>query len=330
MQAIVQRRFGGPEVLELEEVPDLEPGPGQVRLAVAAAGVHLLDTTIRAGDGGGPFPIPDLPMVPGREVAGVVDRVGNEVEPAWLGAAVAAHLGPASGGYAAQALVPVESLLRLPAGVAPTDAVAMVGTGRTALGILEVAELTAADVVLVTAAAGGLGALLVQAGVRAGATVVGVAGGPEKVALVERLGADLAVDYRAAGWAERVTEGLGGKQVTVALDGVGGATGRAAFDLVAPGGRVVLYGTSGGEPMPLSVADLFASGVTVSAAVGARMFARPGGIQGLAAEALERLGAGWWRPVVNPPHRLADAAQAHRDLVERRTTGKVVLVPSGL
>lgn len=327
MQAIVQRRFGGPEELVLEDVRDLEPAPGQVRVAVAAAGVHLLDTTIRAGASGGPFPLPELPMTPGREVAGTVDAVGGGVDPGWLGRAVVAHLGQASGGYACQAVAPVEALIPLAEGVVPAEAVAMVGTGRTTLGILEAAELTAADVVLVTAAAGGIGSLLVQAGAALGATVVGVAGGPEKAALVRSLGAKVAVDHHGAGWEDRVRAELGDQGVTVALDGVGGAIGRTAFELVAPGGRMVLFGYTAGEPMALTAADLFTSGVTVSAAVGARMFARPGGIHGLAVEAVARLESGWWRPVVHPPYSLADAPSAHRDLVGRRTTGKVVLAP---
>src|SRR5687767_6893 len=118
MRAIVQRRFGGPEELVLEERPDLEPAPGQVRISVAAAGVHLLDTTIRSGESGGPFPLPELPMVPGREVAGTVDAVGDGVDRSWRGRQVVAHLGQASGGYASQAVAPVEALIGIPEGVA--------------------------------------------------------------------------------------------------------------------------------------------------------------------------------------------------------------------
>ncbi len=196
MHAIRQHDFGGPDTLVLEEVPDLDPGEGQVRIAVEAAGVHLVDTTIRSGESGGPFPLPDLPMTPGREVAGRVDRIGSGVDPVWAGRRVVAHLGQASGGYAEQALAPVTALHALPDHVTAPAAVAMIGTGRTAMGILEVADLTADDVVLVTAAAGGLGSLLVQAAHGAGAVAVGLAGGPAKVDLVRDLGADVAVDYR--------------------------------------------------------------------------------------------------------------------------------------
>ena len=112
MHAIRQHAFGGPETLSYEEVPDLEPGEGQVRIAVDAAGVHLIDTTIRSGQTGGPYPVPDLPMTPGREVAGRVDRVGPGVDAALVGRRVVAHLGQASGGYAEQAARPGDRAAR--------------------------------------------------------------------------------------------------------------------------------------------------------------------------------------------------------------------------
>jgi NADPH2:quinone reductase len=325
MHAVVQRAFGGPEQLVVEEVPDPEAGVGQVRVAVEAAGVHLLDTTIREGRPG-PFGIAELPMTPGREVVGVVDVIGPGVDASWVGRRVAAHLGAASGGYASRALVPVEALIPLAAGVDAAEAVAMIGTGRTALGILEEAQLSPDDVVLVTAAAGGLGSLLVQAAEAAGATVAGVAGGPAKVRLVRSLGADVAVDYLQPTWPDHLRVGLGERRPSVALDGVGGEVGRRAFELVRPGGRIVLFGYTAGSPMPLSAEDLFASGVSVTAAVGPRMFARPGGIQALAVDAVAKLTRGEWRPVVTR-FPLTDAGVAHQALVDRRTTGKVVLVP---
>ena len=205
-----------------------------------------------------------------------------------------AHLGQASGGYASAAVVPVEALIPLPAAVDPAEAVAMVGTGRTTLGVLHEAALHADDVVLITAAAGGIGALLVQAAGEIGARTIGAAGGGEKVAVVRSLGADVALDYTREGWADRLRD----ERVTVALDGVGGAVGRAAFDSIVPGGRMVLFGYSSGAPFGLCGEDLFSHGVAVSAAIGPRMFARPGGIQALAEEAVARLAAGRWRPLV--------------------------------
>jgi NADPH:quinone reductase len=182
VHAIRQHAFGGPEQLVLEELPDLEPDEGQVRIAVAAAGVHVIDTSIRTGQLTGPFPRPDLPMTPGREVAGTVDAVGPGVDPGWLGRPVVAHLGAANGGYADSAVAATGSLHVLPSGHRPEEAGAMIGTGRTVVAILDAAAVTGDDVVVVTAAVGGIGTLLVQAAVNVGAVVVGLAGGAAKVA----------------------------------------------------------------------------------------------------------------------------------------------------
>jgi NADPH2:quinone reductase len=266
-------------------------------------------------------------MTPGREVAGVVDAAADGPGQAWLGRRVVVHLGAASGGYATMAVADVEALFPLADSIDFAAAVAMVGTGRTTVGVVETAEPVAGDVALVTAAAGGIGALLVQALRRAGAIVVGVARGAGKVRVVEGLGAHVAVDYDDDGWPDRVRKALDGRDVTLALDGVGGDIGRSAFELVGAGGRMVLFGYSAGAPMVLTADDLFTTGVTVTAAVGPRMTARPGGIRGLAEQALSELEAGRLVPLVNPPFPLAAAADAHRALEGRATTGKVVLVP---
>jgi NADPH2:quinone reductase len=326
MHAIRLHEFGPPENLVYEEVEDPQVGPGQVRIAVAAAGVHLIDTTIRAGVQRGPMPLPDLPAIPGREVAGVVDALGSGVDEGWLGRRVVAHLGPASGGYAELAVRETEALRALPDGLADDDAVAMIGTGRTALAILEVAALTADDVVLVTAAAGGLGSLLVQAARNAGATVVGVAGGPAKVQRVAQLGAAVAVDYAAPDWSEAVRATLDGRAVTVALDGVGGALGRGALELLGPGGRLILFGFASGQPTELSAGDLFARGISATAAVGARIAQRPGGLRDLEEQALAAAADGRLVPLVQR-FALAEAAAAHEAIERRATVGKTVLVP---
>lgn len=326
MHAIVQHEFGSAEFLRLEQVPDPEPGAGQVRIAVAAAGVHVIDTAIRRGESG-PYPRPDLPMTPGREVAGRVDKVGPQVDDGWLDRPVVAHLGMASGGYAQLAVAPVDALHVIPDGLDPAAAVAMIGTGRTAVGILESAQMVADDVVLVTAAAGGLGALLVQAARGVGAEVVGLAGGPDKVGQVRKLGATTAIDYRATDWPETVRATLGHRQPTLLLDGVGGAAARDAFDLLGPAGRVVLYGGSSGRPLALTTADLAARSLRVTWALGARMLGLPGGIRALETRALAEASAGRLVPLVNDPFPLGGAAAAHRAIEERATVGKVVLVP---
>jgi NADPH2:quinone reductase len=325
MHAIRLHAFGPPENLRYEEVEDPEPGPGQVRVAVAAAGVHLIDTAIRAGRRMGPMPLPELPTIPGREVAGTVDALGAGVDEAWLGRRVVAHLGPASGGYAELAVCDASSPHPIPEGVADDAAVAMIGTGRTTLAILEVARIGAADVVLVMAAAGGIGSLVVQAARDAGAVVVGAAGGAAKVARVRELGASVAVDYTGAAWPDVVRDALGGREVTVALDGVGGELGRAALELLGPGGRLIVYGVASGAPTQLSVGDLFSRGLTVSAAIGPHIQRRPGGMRGLEEEALAAAATGRFVPLVQR-FALADAAAAHAGLEARATVGKAGLV----
>ncbi|UKJ63385.1 zinc-binding dehydrogenase [Cellulosimicrobium cellulans] len=343
MDAIRLHAFGPPENLVLDQVPDPVPGPGQVLVAVRAHGVHLLDTTLRRGEAaGGPLPLPTLPTIPGREVAGVVAAVGSGVDAAWRGRRVAAHLGatPDGGGYARLAVVPVEALHRVPDHVTAPDAIAMIGTGRTAVGILDLAELDTTDTVLVTAAAGGLGTLLVQSALATGARVVALAGGPEKVALVRALATQahadrlVAIDYRADGWLDEARTALvrhAPAGATVLLDGVGGEAGTEAAALVAPGGRLVLFGWSSGEPNRAGDVDHDARKSEAAAAthdvrwaVGPR--ARPwGDLFDLQERALALAADGTWQ-VVTHQVPLAEAARAHRELEARATTGKVVLV----
>ncbi|WUH98793.1 zinc-binding dehydrogenase [Spirillospora sp. NBC_00431] len=326
MRAIRQHAFGGPEELRLEDVPDPHPTGAEVRIRVESAGVHLLDTVIREGRGG-PRVAARLPMTPGREVAGVVDEVGPDGDAGLAGRRVVADLGLASGGYAELAVAPAEAVHLLPDGVDADSAVAMVGTGRTTMAILELAAPAADDVVLVTAAAGGIGTLLIQAARAAGATVVGVAGGPGKVALVRRLGADHAVDYGRPGWPDTVRETLAGRAVTLALDGVGGELGRNALELLGVGGRLVMFGSSSGSLTELSSADLFGRGISAASAVGARILRRPGGTRTLERDALEALERKRLVPVIGQRFALADAADAHAALQSRATTGKTVLRP---
>jgi NADPH2:quinone reductase len=311
MRWIRQYEFGPADVLRYEETADLSPAAGQVRIAVGACGVHVIDTTIRQGKQGGAFALPSLPMTPGREVAGVVDALGEGADPAWLGQRVTAHLGMASGGYASQAVAPAEALLPIPGGLTFPEAVALLGTGRTALGVLELAQLSAADVVLVTAAAGGLGSLFVQAARNAGAKVIAAAGGPAKLKLVE---ADVHTDYLQPGWAEELP-----LKPTVVLDGVGGEIGRTALKLLGPGGRIVMFGWSSGSPIELNSMDLF--GITAIGALG-----RSIDMLALAAQALADAAAGKWKPLVGEAFALSDAAGAHRAIETRATVGKTVLI----
>jgi NADPH2:quinone reductase len=325
MHAIRLHEYGPAENLVLDELPDLAPTADQLRIAVAAAGVHLIDTRMRGG-GAGPMPLPDLPTVPGREVAGVVDAVGDSVPAHWLGARVVAHLGQRPGGYAEQAVTAADNVFRIPDGVDPADAVAAVGTGRTALALLELEPVGADDTVLVPAAAGGIGWLLVQAAREVGATVVAAARGAEKVRRLADVGPDVVVDYGKDGWEQRIRDAVEG--IDVVYDGVGGTIGRAALELLRPGGRLVMFGFSAGSPTRFDTADVVGRSLSVSWRLGPAMQALPGGINGLAARSLERLAAGRWQPLVTR-YPLADAARAHADLESRRTMGKVVLTIDG-
>lgn len=330
MHAIRLHAFGPAENLRYEPVPDPVPGPGQVRIAVAAAGVHLVDTTLRRGEAG-PFPAPELPTIPGREVAGTVDRVGAGVAASLLGAQVVAHLGVVPGGYAELAVTDVARLHEIPANLDAAEAVAMIGTGRTTMGILQFTELKPGSVVLVTAAAGGIGTLLVQYAKNAGATVIGLAGGPAKVDQVRRNGADLAVDYLSPDWPERVRARVGDHGTNVLFDSVGGDVARTGIDLLAAGGQHLVYGWSGKSaadgPVRLSAEELAERGITSQMVIGPPMSARAGGdLRVLEDRAMAEAAAGRLRPAI---HRfaLADAAAAHRALETRATTGKVVLEP---
>ncbi|MGW0814360.1 zinc-binding dehydrogenase [Streptomyces viridiviolaceus] len=326
MHAIRLHAFGPAENLTLEEVEDPRPGPGEVRVAVRAAGVHLLDTALREGVRG-PLPEPPaLPTIPGREVAGVVDLLGEGVAEEWLGRRVVAHLGFAPGGYAELAVTGTGRLHEIPGDLDFAEAVAMIGTGRTTMGILQFAELGPDAVAVVPAAAGGIGTLLVQYARNAGATVIGLAGGPEKTARVAANGADLAVDYKNPEWPAKVRAHLGGRRATVVFDGVGGDVAREAVALLGPGGKHIVFGWSGeglhdGRPH-------LVDGVSEQV-LGPVMLEKAGGsdpLRTLELRALTEAAEGRLRPAVQR-FPLAEAAAAHRALETRGTTGKVVLEP---
>ncbi|WP_108989429.1 zinc-binding dehydrogenase [Streptomyces coelicoflavus] len=326
MHAIRLHAFGPAGNLVLDEVEDPVPGPGQVRVAVRAAGVHLLDTSLREGIQGPTPALPELPTIPGREVAGVVDALGEGTPESWLGRRVVAHLGFAPGGYAELAVADFTRLHEIPANLDFAEAVAMIGTGRTTMGILQFAGLGPGSVALVTAAAGGIGTLLVQYAKNAGATVVGLAGGPEKTALAAANGADLAVDYTDPRWPAKVRAHLGGRAATVVFDGVGGDAAREAVALLGPGGRHLVFGWSAKGPHDRD--PYFVEGVS-QRVLGPVMMEKAGGAnpaRTLELRALAEAAEGRLVPAVRR-FPLADAAAAHRALESRGTTGKVVLEP---
>ncbi|MFI6441930.1 zinc-binding dehydrogenase [Streptomyces sp. NPDC050759] len=325
MHAIRLHTFGPAENLTYEQTDDPAPAPGQVRIAVRAAGVHLLDTALREGQQG-PLPGPTtLPTIPGREVAGVVESLGDGVAGLWLGKRVTAHLGFAPGGYAELAVTDVDRVHEIPGNLDFAQAVAMIGTGRTAMGIVQFAELGPDSVAVIPAAAGGIGTLLVQYAKNAGATVIGLAGGPSKTAQVHANGADLAVDYKDSAWPGKVRAFLGGRPATVVFDGVGGEVARECVALLGRQGRHIVFGWSGegihdGQPYLVEGVSEQVLGPVMLQKAG------PDPLRTLELRALAEAAAGRLTPAVQR-FPLAEAAAAHRALETRGTTGKVVLEP---
>ncbi|MEE2061488.1 zinc-binding dehydrogenase [Rhodococcus artemisiae] len=319
MHAIRLHAFGVPDNLIHEYLADPVPGPGEVRVAVEAAGVHTIETKIRRGETVGPHLPPALPLVPGGEVAGTVDAVGDGVEPTWIGRRVAAHL-DGHGGYAELAVARVENLYPIPDDLSADVAVAMVGTGATTLGLLHATQPTVDDAVLVLSAAGGIGTLLVQSLHREGIFVVGAAGGATKTAQVHDNGADIAVDYSDPDWPERL---VSAPRVSVVMDGVGGRIGRQALELLAPAGRIILYGWASGSPTEIATTDLISRQLTATWALGPRMVP-PGGWDALRSTSLARAAGGEFRPLITR-FPLSEAAAAHAAVEGRTARGKVIL-----
>ena len=322
MHAVMLREFGAAENLSYEEVDDPVARPGEMRIAAEVSGVHLIEAAMREGLPIGP-PLPELPTVFGSEVAGVVDAVGDGVDPSWLGTrVVTAAARP--GGYAELAAADVTQVRPVPDGVSAEVAVAMIRTGATALGMLDLAGLTDRDMVLVTSAAGGIGRLLVRYAHRLGARVAGVAGGAAKVAAVRALGADAAVDYTRAHWPQRVRDDLGGP-VSVVFDGVGGDTAEAAFGLLADRGRMITIGSASRTDFAPDPGEVKRRDLSLTNAL-AVMLAHGDELPDKERRALDLAARGEFVPTVQA-FRLADAAAAHAALESRATTGKVVLLP---
>jgi NADPH2:quinone reductase len=319
VRAVWLREFGGPEVLVVDTAPEPLAGPGQVLVDVEFANITFIDTMIRSG-APGPFRVTP-PIIPGNGVGGVVAAVGPEVDPALVGRRVVASTG-GSGGYAQRAAVAVGSLFEVPDGLALDAATAVLADGRTATWIADAAGLSAGDRVLVEAAAGGVGTLLVQLARAAGATVVAAAGGGRKLALAAGLGAQVTVDYRADDWPERVREAVGG--LDVVLDGVGGAVGRAAFELLDAGGRMLTYGLSSGSWTTISDDAAAARGVTIL-----RSRLDPADLRRYTLDALAAAAAGRLRPIIGQRVALDRAADAHAAIGARETVGKTLLLVGG-
>ncbi len=313
MRAVVMREFGPPEVLEPADVAEVRAGPDEVVIDVEFANVTFVETQVRAGRPPHPSMLPALPAILGNGVGGTV----GDASP-WSGLRVVASLN-GSGGYAERAVATASALIRVPEELAMRDAVALLADGRTALALAGHADLGAGETVLVEAAGGGVGTLLVQIARRSGTRVVALASQPRKLALARDLGADVTVDYSQDGW-ERQVRALAG-EVDVVFDGVGGDIGLAAFGLLRAGGRFCPFGMASGSFAPVTPDLAQASQVTVRRGAGAN----PEELVALARTALAEAAAGRLRPVVGQEFELADAARAHAAIETRQTVGKTLL-----
>jgi NADPH2:quinone reductase len=323
----VIREFGPPGVLEPGEVDEVRAGPDEVVIDVEFANVTFVETQVRAGRPPHPSMLPALPAILGNGVGGTV-RAGTvhggtvHGGDAGPGQRVVASLN-GTGGYAERAVSPATKLIPVPDELTTRDAVALLADGRTALAVAARADLRAGETVLIEAAGGGVGTLLVQIARNAGARVVALAGHPRKLALARDLGADLTVDYRHDGWERQVRDATG--QVDVVFDGVGGDIGLAAFGLLGAGGRFCPFGMASGSFTPVTPEQAKAGRVSIRSGAGGS----PEELAALARTALAEAAAGRLRPVIGQEFGLDEAAAAHAAIEARETIGKTLLTVQG-
>jgi NADPH2:quinone reductase len=322
MRVVRAMGFGGPELLVPGEAPDPIAGPGQVVVDVAVASMTFVETQIRRGVDRW-HDRPQMPYVPGGLVAGTVSMIGDRVDPAWLGRRVVAGTGE-TGGFAERSVAMAEDLFPVPDGLSLREAAALYSDGSTAQGLVERAGIGTGDRVLVEAAAGGVGSLLVQVCLAAGAQVIGAARGPRKLDLVRRIGADAVVDYAEPGWTDRVLEATGGAGPSVVFDGVGGQIGRAAFEATTRGGRFSVHGASSGEVTRVDAAEARDRGVQLIGIE--QLFDFPTHVQRWATQIMSHAATGSIRPVIGQTFPLERAADAHNAVENRTALGKTLLV----
>jgi NADPH:quinone reductase len=316
MRAIQQREFGGPEVLELVELPKPDPGDGEVLIRVTRAGMNFADTHQRRNDYLAPQ---ELPLVPGAEVAGVREDTGERV---------VALCG--NGGYAEYATALEALTFPIPDGVDDATALALVIQGLTAWHLYRTsARLAPGETVVVVSGAGGVGSLAVQLGHPMGAgRVIATASTEDKRALALELGADAAVDSDPEGLKDRLVEANLGRQVDAVFEMSGGPVFDACFAALAPFGRIVAYGAASGEGNEVSTRKLMGRSRAVVGFWLVNCLGRPAMVDEALADLFARAERGELRAVVGATYPLSQARQAQIDLAERRTTGKVVLDPS--
>lgn len=324
VHAIRIHEHGGPEVLRWEEVEVGEPGPGQVRLRQTAIGLNYIDTYHRSGA----YKLPSLPAVIGMEGAGVVEAVGPGVSDLKVGDRVAYAANP-MGSYAEARLMPADRLVPLPSWIDDQQAAGMMLQGMTAQFLLRSCyRVQPGETILVQAAAGGVGLLLCQWAKHLGATVIGTVSTDEKAELARAHGCDHAIVYTRENFVTRVKEITGGQGVPVVYDGVGKTTFMDGLDCLRPRGLMVLFGAASGPVPPLDLQVLAAKGsLYVTRPTLFVYTAKRDDLMMSAADLFEAVHAGGVSINVRQTFALKDAAEAHRALESRQTTGSTVLVP---
>jgi NADPH2:quinone reductase len=316
MRAVQMREFGGPEVLELVDLPVPVPGRDEVLVRVTRAGLNFADTHQRTDDY---VAAQTLPMVPGAEVAGVREDTGERV------VAIVTH-----GGYAEYAVAPAARCFPIPDGVDDGTALALLLQGLTAWHVFRTAaKLAPGESVVIGSAAGGVGSLATQLARPLGAgRVIATATSEAKRELALELGADAAIDGAPEGLTERIVEANLGEPVDVVIDMAGGAVFDASFAALAPFGRIVVCGIASREQNAPRTGKLLKTSRTVSGFWLFHLLDRPALVDEALADLFGRVQRGELRVVVGATYGLSEAAQAQLDLAGRRSTGKLLLDPS--
>jgi len=322
MKAIRVHQTGGPEAMQLDDVPTPEPGTGEAAIDVAAIGVNFIDVYFRAGLYKAP-----LPMTLGLEAAGTVRAVGAGVDAVAVGDRVAWTGVP--GAYAETALVPANRLVKLPAPLSFRDGAAAMLQGMTAHYLAcSTYPLQAGDTCLLHAAAGGVGLLLCQVAKRRGATVIATVSTDAKAELARGAGADHVILYAKEDFVAGVRRATGGAGVHVVYDGVGATTFEQGLDCLRPRGMMVLFGAASGPVPPFDLGQLSAKGsLYVTRPTLFTYIMNDAELHARAADVLGWIAAGQLKLRVEEDYPLARAADAHRALEGRKTAGKVLLVP---
>jgi len=315
---------GGPGVLSWEDVQVDRPGPGQVHIRQSAVGLNFIDVYHRTGL----YPLGELPATPGMEGAGVVVATGEGVVDLAPGDRVA-YAGLPPGAYAEERLIPAHRLVKLPQAISDQQAAGMMLQGMTVQYLLRSTfHVKPGDTVLIHAAAGGVGLIACQWAKHLGATVIGTVGTPEKAALAKEHGCDFPLLYRTEDWVAQVREITAGEGVPVVYDSIGRDTFMKSLDCLRPLGLMVSYGQASG---PVGSFD-----PGVLAAKGSLFLTRPTlmtytanreDLLASAADLFAVVASGAVKIEVKQTYPLREAAQAHRDLEARKTTGSTVLLP---